>query len=202
MKILLLLSIPLIMQAQTEVKPSQINFTPLPSGNQGIFVAGPSGALQINYQLFPWQIDIVTSVMPLLPSANTWTGANVFSGASKTAPFRVLAADPTTCDSVTKESWLNSTTGNLKICLAPGNVGTEVNPTFVDGETPGGTPNGTLVTFTLANPPGGSGSALHLYRNGLRQKAGVDYTISGSTITFLPVSVPQVGDSLLADYRF
>ena len=141
--------------------------------------------------------------MPLLPGTNVWTGLNVFSGASKTAPFRVLAADPTTCDSVTKESWLNSTTGNVKICLA-GNVGTPIGatPNFSDGETPVGTPNGTLTAFTLLNAPANSGTTLHLYRNGLRQKAGVDYTISGSTITFLPVSVPQVGDSLLADYRF
>jgi hypothetical protein len=73
-------------------------------------------------------------------------------------------------------------------------------PNFVDAETPGGTPNGTLVTFTLANSP--AGSSLHLYRNGLRQRSGLDYTISGSSITFLAVAVPQLGDLLLADYRF
>jgi hypothetical protein len=201
MKILLLLSIPLIMQAQTEIKPSQINFAPLLPGVQGSFVAGPTGALTINYLVFPWQIDVVQSVVALLPGMNVWTGSNLFSGASVVAPFSVLPADPATCDAVHHQAWFNAATGNVKICLAPGNVVTELNPTFVDAETPGGVPNGTLVTFTLANAPNAS-TSLHLYRNGLRQRAGVDYTISGSTITFLPVSVPQAGDSLLADYRF
>lgn len=132
------------------------------------------------------------------PWANVWTGTMIASGASKTAPFRVLAADPPSCDSVAKESWINSTTGAFKICESA-NVGSQISQTFVDGETPAGAPNGTLATFTLAGVPGNS---LHLYRNGLRQKVGVDYTLAGNTITFLSVSVPQTGDLILADYRF
>ena len=73
-------------------------------------------------------------------------------------------------------------------------------PVFVDGETPGGTLDGTNVTFTLANAPNPS-TSLHLYRNGLRQKLGFDYTFSGSTIVFLTVATPQPGDTLLVDYR-
>ena len=71
---------------------------------------------------------------------------------------------------------------------------------FADAEVPAGTPNGTLATFTLAHAP--VGSSLHLHRNGLRQLAGLDYTISGNTVTFLAVATPQTGDTLLADYRF
>jgi hypothetical protein len=32
-------------------------------------------------------------------------------------------------------------------------------------------------------------------------KSGTDYSLSGSVVTFLSVSVPQTGDLLLASYR-
>ncbi len=78
--------------------------------------------------------------------------------------------------------------------------GTLSGVTFVDQETPGGTANGTNVTFTLANTPNPS-TSLALYRNGLRMMPGVDYTLSGSTITFAAASTPQTGDILIASYR-
>lgn len=69
-------------------------------------------------------------------------------------------------------------------------------------ETPGGTPNGTLVTFTLAHSPSASGADLMLFLNGLLQKQGLsfDYTISGSTITYN--TAPQTNDVLLATYQY
>ncbi len=70
----------------------------------------------------------------------------------------------------------------------------------VYNETPSGTVDGTNVTFTLAHAPSPS-ATLRLYQNGLRLSAGgVDFTLSGSTITF--VSAPQSGDILLADYGY
>ncbi len=74
-----------------------------------------------------------------------------------------------------------------------------VSTTFVDNETPTGTVNGVNVTFTLANTP--TANSEHLYLNGIRQLKGIskDYTISGSTITF--VSAPLTNDILIADYR-
>lgn len=78
--------------------------------------------------------------------------------------------------------------------------GTLPGVTFVDEETPGGLVNGANVTFTLANTPNPS-TSLALYRNGLRMMIGVDYTLSGNTITFLPASTPQTGDILIASYR-
>lgn len=72
--------------------------------------------------------------------------------------------------------------------------------TFADGETPGGTVNGSNITFTLAAPPNPP-SSLRLYRNGLAMKPGVDYNLSGSTVAFLAASTPQAGDVLLAFYR-
>lgn len=69
--------------------------------------------------------------------------------------------------------------------------------TFVDGEVPAGIIDGLNATFTLSNAP--LPLTLHLYRNGLRMKSGFDYNLTGATITFL--FIPQIGDTLLADYR-
>ena len=71
---------------------------------------------------------------------------------------------------------------------------------FVDGETPSGAIDGFNTSFLLSqtpNPP----SSLFLYRNGLLQRSGVDYSLNGSQITFVPAAVPQSGDILLASYR-
>lgn len=73
-------------------------------------------------------------------------------------------------------------------------------PLFVDMETPAGALNGTNAVFTLNHVPAPSAS-LHLYRNGILQKPGGDYTLSGNTITFASESVPQPGDLLLGSYR-
>jgi hypothetical protein len=71
---------------------------------------------------------------------------------------------------------------------------------FVDLETPAGTINGTNTAFTLTKAPSPA-SSLMLFRNGILQKVTVDYTLSGSTVTFMSVSVPQAGDLLSASYR-
>lgn len=71
---------------------------------------------------------------------------------------------------------------------------------FVDMETPAGTVNGVNTQFALTQAPFPAGS-LHLFRNGILQKASVDYVLTGSEITFLAVATPQVGDLLSASYR-
>ena len=63
-------------------------------------------------------------------------------------------------------------------------------------EVPGGTINGVNNTFTLSQAP----ATLILFKNGVEQKAGVDYTLSSSTITFLAGATPQTGDSLDSYY--
>ena len=73
--------------------------------------------------------------------------------------------------------------------------------TFVDQETVAGTIDGTNHIFTLVSapfPPAG----LVLFRNGIVQKQGFDYDLSGTTITFRTVAVPQPDDVLLAWYRY
>lgn len=74
-------------------------------------------------------------------------------------------------------------------------------PAFVDGEVPAGTLDGTNTAFTLANTPI-AGSEV-VYRNGLRMKRGVDYTITAAAITFVssPITIPHAGDVLQVDYR-
>jgi hypothetical protein len=71
---------------------------------------------------------------------------------------------------------------------------------FADGEVPSGTIDGNNLVFATsqnANPI----TSLALYRNGLRLTANVDYSISGTTITFGSSLAPQLGDLLLCSYR-
>lgn len=71
---------------------------------------------------------------------------------------------------------------------------------FVDTETPAGTMDGVNASFTLAQVPNPAGS-LALYRNGMRLKSGLDYTISANAITFNTGYRPQPGDTLVCSYR-
>lgn len=70
--------------------------------------------------------------------------------------------------------------------------------TFSDRETPSGSINSSNVTFTLAHTPT-SGSEC-VYMNGVLQTYTTDYTISGSTITF--VSAPLTGAVIVVSYRY
>jgi hypothetical protein len=82
-----------------------------------------------------------------------------------------------------------------------GAPGSGVN--YSDAEVPGGTVNGSNAVFTLVNAPNPAVS-LQLHRNGLLQTAGIDYTLSGNTITFLAGAIPQstpTPDGLIAWYR-
>lgn len=71
---------------------------------------------------------------------------------------------------------------------------------FADGEIPVGTVNGTNTVFGLQFAPSPA-SSLNLLRNGVALMAGVDYTLTGSTISFIPAAAPQTGDLLQAFYR-
>lgn len=70
---------------------------------------------------------------------------------------------------------------------------------FIFNETPGGTMNGSNQTFTLAKTPKPVAS-LQLSYNGQLQKAGgVDFSLSGNTITFIAIK-PVSTDEILANY--
>lgn len=98
---------------------------------------------------------------------------------------------------------LESAGGNLSDCVrvdgtsGPCGYG---SAGFVDNETPSGTINGVNDTFTLSGTPDPVASLL-LYRNGLLQKQGVDYSLTGNAIAFVTAAIPQSGDILLASYR-
>jgi hypothetical protein len=104
---------------------------------------------------------------------------------------------------------LEAVIGNLSDCVrvdgTSGPCGTAgggggSGPGFVDGETPAGLINGANAVFTTSNaasPP----ASLAVYRNGVLQKAGLDYTLNGNTIAFAAASIPQAGDVLMASYR-
>jgi len=71
--------------------------------------------------------------------------------------------------------------------------------TFADTEVPSGTINGANAVFTLANAPSPAAS-LELFLNGVLQRpAGVDYTLSGLTITY--VTAPLTGETHVCWYR-
>lgn len=71
---------------------------------------------------------------------------------------------------------------------------------FVDGDAPAGIVDGSNPSFLVTSAPDPVGS-LAVYRNGLLQKLGADYTFSGRTIQFVEAAIPQPGDTLLASYR-
>jgi hypothetical protein len=96
---------------------------------------------------------------------------------------------------------LESVAGNLSHCVRVDGSSRPCDSTFVDGETPAGTVNGTNSSFSLSRAPNPANS-FHLFRNGLRMKMGVDYTLVGANVTFLVGAIPQANDLLIADYRF
>jgi hypothetical protein len=72
---------------------------------------------------------------------------------------------------------------------------------FADAEIPAGAVNGVNAVFTLASTPSPAAS-LELFRNGVLQRQGSDYQISGNVVTFFLASVPESGALLVASYRF
>lgn len=72
-------------------------------------------------------------------------------------------------------------------------------PLDIDGEAPIGVRDGTNSVFTLNAVPWPAAS-LHLFRNGLRQKPGNDYTLANNVITLVG-KPPDASELILADYR-
>ena len=145
-----------------------------------------------------WQVPPSTTPLTLNQVRVPQTGSGSSSGSSGNSGGSITLPIP-----ISDVTNLSTTLASLSSSLST--LTTQVSnltvtPVFVDGETPGGAINGSNQTFTLANSPSPA-TSLDLYRNGLVQSVGVDYTISGSTITFLQVATPQSGDILQAFYR-
>lgn len=98
--------------------------------------------------------------------------------------------------------------GNPADCVhvdgSSGSCGTTVvsgsTVVFVDEEVPAGNVDGSNTIFALSQTPNPSTSAA-LYRNGIRLKSTVDFTISGNSIRFGTGLAPQPGDVLQCSYR-
>ena len=71
---------------------------------------------------------------------------------------------------------------------------------FIDGEALSGIVDGSNTSFSISTAPSPA-SSVAVYRNGLLQKAGQDYTLTGQTVQFVADATPQPGDTLLASYR-
>lgn len=72
--------------------------------------------------------------------------------------------------------------------------------TYVDNETPQGVINGTNLGFSLAAAP--SSNTLRLYKNGALLLSGIDYSLTGTNISFTSIAAtPTTGDRLVAYYR-
>jgi len=102
---------------------------------------------------------------------------------------------------------LESAAGNPADCLhvdgssGPCGSGSGAGYNFVDGDSPAGAIDGSNTVFTLNGVPSPV-SSIALYRNGVLQKVGLDYTLSGNgAIQFASGATPQPSDVLLASYR-
>jgi hypothetical protein len=107
---------------------------------------------------------------------------------------------------------IDAAAGNLGDCMhvdgSSGACGTAgaggaggILPLYSDGEMPAGTLNGINTAFTLLFAPSPAASLI-LFRNGLLQTQGFDFTLAGKVVTFLAGSTPQAGDELTASYRY
>jgi hypothetical protein len=73
-------------------------------------------------------------------------------------------------------------------------------PAFVDAAALTGIVDGANTAFSLSSTPNPA-SSLAVYRNGMLQDAGSDYTVTARSVQFVPAAAPQPGDTLLASYR-
>jgi hypothetical protein len=69
--------------------------------------------------------------------------------------------------------------------------------------------DGMNAVFTLPSAPSNPAS-LHVFRNGIKELVGLDFTLSGATVTFVAAganannplgSIPVPGDVVTGDYQ-
>jgi hypothetical protein len=95
-----------------------------------------------------------------------------------------------------------SSTAGQVLCNVAGIIGfcNASSSSFTGVEVPAGIINGSNTTFSLSAAPNPSVSLL-LAKNGVVLEPGVNFTLSGTTITFLMGSIPQTNDTLIAWYN-
>jgi hypothetical protein len=121
-------------------------------------------------------------------------------------PLKGPGFAPSRAAYISETGTLEAVLGSLTDCVrvdgtaGPCGLTTSPGPGFVDAETPVGSVDGSNRLFTLANVPSPS-SSLTLFRNGVLQKQGLDYTVATNVITFAVGYVPRTGDVLTCSYR-
>lgn len=88
----------------------------------------------------------------------------------------------------------------LELASTAGGGGGGVSYTPVQ-EIPSGTINGVNTVFTLSQTPVGA-AYFQLFLDGVFLRVGVHYTRSGTTVTMIAGSIPEVGQSLDAVYWY
>ncbi len=106
---------------------------------------------------------------------------------------------------VDQDGALETVVGNATDCVyVDGTSGPCFDPTqlpgYSDSEIPGGVVDGSNLNFALIGTPSPATSLL-LFRNGIMQQQGFDYTLTGQVVQFGAGAAPQPGDTLIASYR-
>lgn len=162
--------------SNTPLKLSQVR---QPAGSGG---GGGGGGGGVVYATIPISLDEITGLNSDLNALNG-------SFASLSATVNTVIATVTS---------LGVQVANLTAVV--NNLPSGSGSVFADAETPSGTINGTDAVFNLTGAPAPAAS-LTLYRNGLVQTRGMDFTLAGAAITFASNNLPQPGDVLQAYYR-
>lgn len=114
--------------------------------------------------------------------------------------FAGSVSNPTTTPAITVSTTITGVLKGNGTAISAATAGTDymAPSSHVIRETPTGLVNGANTTYTLANSP--IAGTEQVYLNGLLQEpgAGNDYTISGTTITYL--TAPITGDRLRVTY--
>jgi hypothetical protein len=70
---------------------------------------------------------------------------------------------------------------------------------FTHKEVPSGTINGSNTAFTLTYAPT-SNDSIDVFVNGILQRLTTDYSVSGTTLTF--VTAPAIAQELYVSYQY
>jgi len=160
----------------------------------------PASATPLRVQ----DVRIATTSPIVMPPADAQISITAVTGLTQELTLRPstgTAFTPGRTAIINSAGAIDGAQGNPSDCMhVDGTSATCASSNFVDDETPAGNVDGVNTTFVLAGAPSPA-SSLSVFRNGLRMKNGVDYTVSGNQITFLAASTPQPGDVVDCAYR-
>ncbi len=121
-------------------------------------------------------------------------------------PLKGPGYAPSRAAAIAADGTIEAVAGSLEDCVrvdgtaGPCGAPASTGPGFVDAEIPAGVVDGANAAFTLSQTPTPPESVA-VHRNGVLQRAALDYSLAGNTLTFVGVAVPQPGDVLVASYR-